>query len=245
MERQQGTGVHFAEGQVTRLRREMKVVLGADELSPFLGQLERLQRGGSPEPTRITSVYFDRPGHPLAARAERTPHDCLKVRTKEYFPDLCADGQARVVLEAKRERSGLTQKRRVWMPREQLARVIEDGGRGVARLITGGTMRPVLAVSYLRHVYQSEESWRVTVDREIEFFEVTPALALSVHRLTRARLGAPVARESRVVIELKFMGEAVPAWLEDLARRRSARFSKFAEGMRRLRQLAAGGAQGG
>lgn len=237
--------VDFAEGLVTRLRREMKVVLEEEELAPILEQLQALHGSQAPLPTRITSVYFDRPGRPLAIRARTTPHDCLKVRTKEYFPDLCADGGVRVVLEAKRERNGLTQKRRVWMPREKLANVIRDGGRGASRLITGGSLQPVLAVTYQRHVYQSDESWRVTVDREIEFFEVTAAQALSGERLTRERLGTPVARENRVVVEIKFMGEAVPTWLEALARRRPARFSKFAEGIGRLQEMAADGVRGG
>ena len=48
--------------------------------------------------TEIASVYFDRAGRPLTARALATPEDCLKVRLKEYTPDL-GSADPRVVIE--------------------------------------------------------------------------------------------------------------------------------------------------
>ena len=234
----------FAEGRVTRMRREVKLLVEDAQLGPLLERLGMHKPGFDPQPTRITSVYFDRPGQPLAQRAQNTPHNCLKVRTKEYFPDLFSNGEDRVVLEAKRERNGLTHKRRAWLPRERLTNEIREENHGVARMITAGTMQPVLAVSYMRCVYQAEEQWRLTVDREIEFFAITPSLALSAAPLSRERLGTPFAREPRAVVELKFMGESMPSWLEELTRKGSARFSKFAEGMRRLHEAAIG-IQGG
>lgn len=236
--------VDFAEGRVTRLRREVKVIIRPDELPGLSRQLEAELEGACPPSTQITSVYFDRPGLPLWLRTIETPSDCLKIRTKEYFPDLSGAAN-RVVLEAKRELNGLTRKRRVWLQRARLGKVIEGGGMGVARMITGGRLLPVLAVTYVRQVYQPTGDWRVTVDRELHFYRVTPRLALAPERLDPARLGPPAASEDRVVVELKFMGASLPGWLVGLAERKCERFSKFGEGMARLHSARSEVTQGG
>src|SRR5688572_10407538 len=121
----------FAEGKVAQLRREFKVLLDAGNAQALETTLCHELCIERPDPTLITSVYFDGVGHPLAERTFRTPQDTLKVRTKEYFPDHGASGHARVVLEAKRERNGLTRKRRVWMPREKLSSVVSMHGSGL------------------------------------------------------------------------------------------------------------------
>src|SRR5688572_11622866 len=131
--------VRYAEGNVTKLRREFKLVLPAELARTLVDQLRDELDEGESAPTLITSIYFDRPGFPLAARAISTPQDCLKVRTKEYFPDRHAEGAERVVVEVKREKNGLTQKRRVWFPRAQLRGVIASGTR-VLPLIQGGRL---------------------------------------------------------------------------------------------------------
>jgi hypothetical protein len=234
----------FAEGEVTRLRREFKLVLGESAAPAFCGRLSRELGGHLPPPTRIVSVYFDRPGCPLAERALRTPDDCLKVRTKEYSPDLGAGGQQRVVLEVKRERHGLTQKRRVWVPRADLGRVLR-GGAGLLPLIAGGSLVPVLAVTYKRHVYQATQEWRVTVDRDIAFHSISPELALSQLSLTAERLGPPQSMDSRVVVEVKHLGCELPEWLASLNRGGAPAYSKFAEGMARVYAFATDGVVGG
>ncbi|MBN1210000.1 MAG: VTC domain-containing protein [Myxococcaceae bacterium] len=235
----------FAEGEITRLRREFKLVLDVKVAAELCARISSELGGGLPTPTRIVSVYFDRPGYPLALRALHTPEDCLKVRTKEYSPDLGAGGVQRVVLEVKRERHGVTQKRRVWVPRTQLQSVIHRGG-GLLPLIAGGRLVPVLAVSYRRHVYQATQAWRVTVDRDIGFHAVTPQLALSGMALTAERLGPPVFADRRVVVEVKHLGETLPPWLAALhpGSRRPA-YSKFAEGVARVHAFAAAGVLGG
>ncbi len=237
--------VGYAEGRVTRLRREVKVVMHESELPELSERLGDELGGLEVESTEIASVYFDRPGLPLWERARATPGDCLKIRTKEYFPDRSGCTLDQVVLEAKRERNGLTRKKRVWLPRSQLSTVIAGGGSPVARLITGGKLIPALAVTYVRQVYQASEDWRVTVDRDVCFYAVDSELALGSQRLTAARLGAPVAREGRVVVELKFMGAGLPGWLVELSARRCERFSKFGEGMARLQAARVDGVSGG
>jgi hypothetical protein len=234
----------FEEGEVTRLRREFKLVLETDEAEALCARLAAALEGEVPPPTRITSVYFDRPGYPLARRALRTPWDCLKVRTKEYVPDLGAEGVERVVLEVKRERHGVTQKRRVWVPRARFAEVLEGGVR-LLPLIAGGSLRPSLAVTYQRHVYQCSRVWRVTVDRDICFHQVTPQLALDGRRLDARRLGPPRARDERVVVEVKHLEEELPEWLGALRQEGRPAYSKFAEGMKRVHDFIADGILGG
>jgi hypothetical protein len=235
----------FSEGEVTKLRREFKLVLDQDVVGELCARLSAELGGGLPPPTRIVSVYFDKPGFPLAQRALSTPEDCLKVRTKEYSPDLGAGGVQRVVLEVKRERYGVTQKRRVWVPRAQLQSVIR-GSAGLLPLIAGGRLMPVLAVTYKRHVYQATQAWRVTVDRDIAFHPVTPQLALSATTLTAERLGPALFMDRRVVVEVKHLGEELPPWLASLnPGGRKPAYSKFAEGMARLQACASDGVLGG
>ncbi|HEX5751481.1 MAG TPA: VTC domain-containing protein [Archangium sp.] len=236
--------LQFAEGEVTRLRREFKLVLGRTEALALCSRLSSSLGGYLSPPTSITSVYFDKPGYPLARRSLDTPNDCLKVRTKEYSPDVGAGGVQRVVLEVKRERNGLTQKRRVWVPRAQLGHVLRGGVR-LLPLIAGGSLMPVLAVTYRRHVYQCSQAWRVTVDRDIGFHGITPELALSETTLSAERLGEPLAQDERVVVEVKHLGEELPEWLAALNPGRKPAYSKFAEGMARVHDFVADGILGG
>ena len=236
--------IRFAEGEVTKLRREFKLVLGPDDAQALSERLSRELLGLQPLPTRITSVYFDRVGHPLTERALRTPHDCLKVRTKEYAPDLGAGGAARVVLEVKRERNGVTQKRRVWVPRAQL-RTVMRGGVGLLPLIAGGSLHPTLAVTYARTVYQGSDAWRVTVDRHIAYHRVTAEQAFSEQALCAERLEAPVLRDPQVIVEVKHLGRELPEWLSALQRASDRGYSKFAVGMAQLEERAVGGSVGG
>ena len=236
--------LQFAEGEVTKLRREFKLVLGADEAHVLCTRLSVALGGCLPPPTRITSVYFDKPGYPLTRRSLSTPNDCLKVRTKEYSPDLGASGEQRVVLEVKRERNGVTQKRRVWVPRAQLGQVLEGGTR-LLPLIAGGSLLPTLAVTYRRHVYQCSQTWRVTVDRDIGFHRVTSELALGPTTLSAERLGEPLASDGRVVVEVKHLGEELPEWLGALQCGSRPAYSKFAEGMARVHDFVADGIVGG
>src|SRR5690606_20772023 len=129
-------------------------------------------QGPPPHATGVGSVYLDRPDRALSRRVPSHPRDCLKLRTKEYPPRLAGHAGARVVLEAKRERRGITSKRRVWLPRSRL--VAGEGGerRGLAGRLSRGVLEPVLAVSYDRWVYQPDAHWRVTMDRDVAFHPV-------------------------------------------------------------------------
>lgn len=232
----------FGEGGVTRLRREFKLVLSEEAARALCTQLEEeAQAGGGLHPVSlITSVYFDRPDLELSRRAQERPEDCLKVRTKEYFPDLEASSGQRVVLEVKRERNGLTRKRRVWVERPDLPWVLHRGTGLVPRFV-GSTLEAQLAVTYRRRVFQREAGWRVTVDDQLQFHRVTQEQALSPRPLERHRLEAPFAVEPRMVVEVKHSADVLPGWLCALEAGSARRFSKFGEGMARLLQLRRGG----
>lgn len=223
--------VGFEEGRITKLRRETKLALTAPEAAALRARL--VADVGEPVPSRVVSVYFDGPGWPLAARAAAAPHDTVKVRFKEYFPDRGRSDSDRVVLELKREANGLTRKERVWVPRQDLQGALLDPVIPAVRALLGDRpLLPAVAVSYEREVFQRDESWRVTVDSNVEFFRIAPSLALSAEPLRREVLGEPAAREERTIVELKHVESRVPAWLAVWAG--SPGYSKFAQAMRRV-----------
>src|SRR5690606_38643991 len=148
-----------------RARREVKLLLCNEEADLLTQRLLAAIQGPPPRGTGIVSVYLDRPDRSLSRRVLSHPRDCLKLRTKEYAPDLATDARARVVLEAKRERRGITSKRRVWLERSLLATAEGAARRGLAGRLWRGALEPVLAVSYDRWIYQPGPRWRVTVDR--------------------------------------------------------------------------------
>src|SRR6218665_1232029 len=132
---------------------------------------------------------------------------------------------------------GVTQLRRVWVPRTELGRELRGGVR-LLPLITGGSLLPVLAVTYQRHVYQCAQSWRGTGDREIGFHPGRPPpLARGQNTLSAGGLGEPLARDERVVVEVKHLGEELPDWLAALNPGREPADRKFAEGMTRNYQI--------
>ncbi|MBX5482165.1 MAG: VTC domain-containing protein [Myxococcaceae bacterium] len=232
----------LAEGAVTRLRHEFKLVMSVEAAMALCA---RLQAEAPATRTEIVSVYFDGAGFPLTRRALAMPRDCLKVRLKEYAPDL-GSAEPRVVVEVKRERDGLTKKLRTWVAREELGALYERGELWT-RLPFSDTcgLTPVLAVSYLRDVYQLSESWRVTVDQRVSFHRVDPAAALGPRPLRATGLDAPVSCADGVVVEVKHLDEALPRWLGALRAEATVAFSKFATGMRQLGMTAAGLAASG
>jgi hypothetical protein len=222
----------FAEGAVTHVRTERKVLLAPDEGEVVWDRLRRELRGTPFGPTAVTTVYFDQPGFPLARRALATPSDCLKIRVKEYVPDRQGDG-ARVVLEAKRERGGLTTKERVWLPRSQVRAALGGTAPGALSVKDPG-LAPAVAVRYRRLVFQTAESWRVTLDRELTFHAVSWRALAADARPAAARLGAMLGAERLAVLELKYLGAGAPAWLAAMVEDRARPFSKFVWAMSRL-----------
>lgn len=221
------------EGALTRARREVKLLLDREEADLLTQRLCASIGGPAPTATGVVSVYLDRPDRALSRRVLDHPLNCMKLRTKEYAPDAAGDAAARVVLEAKRERRGITSKRRVWLARAQLAAGVGGARRGLAGRLFRGAIEPVLAVSYDRWIYQPHAHWRVTLDREVAFHPICRERALGVNKLLAPHLLPPFARSDRVVMEVKFTDVArLPRWIIRLAETRHCAFSKFTEGLR-------------
>jgi hypothetical protein len=213
--------VGFADGGITRIRCETKMLLEPGEAERLARALETEMQ---PYECRVAAVYFDSPDAKLARRAAVTPDDCVKVRAKAYDPDLGSD-EARVVLEVKRERSGMTSKERLWLsPREVPAEV----ERTLVPVF--GPLVPSVASSYRRRVFQCTASWRVTIDDDLRFHEVDWGVFAAGERPTVATLLPAFAEEPRIVVELKHAPGALPRWLALVGQTRGIRYSKFAAG---------------
>jgi hypothetical protein len=218
--------VAFAEGVVTRLRNERKVLFPADA-----DEAERIWAdvtGGSrTDRTCVTSVYLDRPGMPLARRAREDGRDCLKIRVKEYAPDRSGD-DSRVVLEVKREQGSLTAKERLWLPRSRVRDVVAGVG-DEAVSAKDPRLAPVVAATYERRVFQTAETWRVTLDRAIAF-RLAGWEALARDDVpAAARLGPRCGVGPAAVLEVKWVGDDVPAVLRGLVAARARTYSKFVD----------------
>jgi hypothetical protein len=211
--------VPYAESGITNLRREMKLVLGADEAERLSALLART---APPLESRIVAVYFDSAGSKLARRAAGTPDDCVKVRTKSYDPDRSGI-PGRVVLEVKRERAGVTSKERIWLRRDEVR-----GALVRALVPVFGRLAPVVATSYRRRVYQCQPEWRVTVDDAIRFHSADWRLFRAGAPPWHGGLPPAFGAEHRVVVELKYAPDALPPWLADLGASRRVGYSKFA-----------------
>lgn len=225
------------DAALTRCRHERKIAVDpllADELAR---QLEARCGLETPPQTRITSVYFDTADGRLAAAALSAPTRCLKVRTKEYAPDLAAPAVARCVVEIKQRRGTLTRKRRFWVSRSELLAVFEEVPDGLpaspraldarAALAPRGRLEPVVAVTYLRRVYALGRGLRVTFDRDVAFHLAPAELLLGSAPLRYERLPQPFAREERRVVEIKHQGAIAPAWAAPLLAAQECGFSKF------------------
>jgi hypothetical protein len=227
------TTLPFADGGITRLRRETKLLLETEEAERIARALGALV---TPFASRVAAVYFDTPDAKLARRAASTPEDCLKVRAKAYDPDLSA-APGRVVLEVKRERGGLTSKDRLWLAAED---VPAEVGRSLAPLF--GPLAPSVASSYRRRVFQCDPAWRVTMDDDLRFHDAGWSLFAPGARPSCAALPPAFAAERRIVVELKHAPGALPQWLATLGRLRGTPYSKFAAGTADAGEVGSSGA---
>src|SRR2546429_1855214 len=180
----------FAEGRITKLRREAKLALAPAEAAALRARLAAAV--GDPAVSRVVSVYFDRPGWPLAARAAAAPHDTVKLRFKEYFPDRGGSGSDRVVLELKREANGVTRKERVWVPRQGLEAALRDPGVTALRAWIGEKpLLPAEAEGYMPPDHRGEVTGRVTDASDGESFYVDPRRMQSLEPPSAAFFSAP------------------------------------------------------
>jgi hypothetical protein len=224
--------VFFLEGQITHLRREVKVLLPAAEAMTIARRLAD-ELGESP-PTRIAAVYFDAPDGALSRRAVESPHECVKLRAKAYTPDL-GHAAGRIVLEVKRERNGVTTKERTWTTR---AGAREAMTRAFA---AWPALRPAVATTYVRSVYQRTAGWRATLDRDLAFHEASWELLERDEPWCDA-LRQPFDSEPSAILELKYGASELPRWLAALAAERATPYSKFVQAVLRMNGVRSVGA---
>jgi hypothetical protein len=208
---------------ITSVRREIKLLLDDGEEDALAAALSRI---APPMESCIVAVYFDSAAAQLAARLQRTPGDCVKVRAKAYAPDRSAIA-GRVVFEVKHERGGLTFKERTWLPPAEIRALLAS-----ELAPTFGALEPVLATSYRRRVFQASPSWRVTLDDALRFHAADWSLFERGARPWHAVLPPAFAAERRAIAELKHGPCGLPNWLAELGRARGTLYSKFAAGVR-------------
>jgi hypothetical protein len=213
--------VAFADGGITRIRCETKLLLEPQEAERIARALEAEM---TPYECRVAAVYFDSPDAKLARRAASTPDDCVKVRAKAYDPDLGSHG-ARVVLEVKRERGGMTSKDRLWLPPGDVAAELDRSFVPVF-----GPLAPSVASSYRRRVFQCSAAWRVTIDDDLRFHCADWGAFAPGMRPSVATLPPAFGAERRTVVELKHTPGTLPRWLALIGQLRGTRYSKFAAG---------------
>ena len=238
------------EGQLTRLRRETKAMLEPEEAQALCQQIERRFGLGDVAETRITSIYLDHADGRLAGAALDDPTHCLKLRIKEYSPDYGRTGEARCVVELKRQRGPVIRKRRFWVPRACIPAIFRGSAFSIlpaparaartALLQVGGArvLSPRVTVSYARRVFTLSDTLRVTVDRELAFHDLPDDLLFAARPLGQEALSRPFATERRAIVEVKHISASIPAWLAPLfeGARAAGTFSKFGAAVERLSQ---------
>ena len=214
------TTASLAEGGITCLRRETKLLVDPDEAEQLAAALCRIAIA---QESRIVAVYFDSRGETLARRASEWPNDCVKVRAKSYDPDRSVV-RGRVVLEVKRERGGgVTSKERVWLAPAEVPATI---ARSLAPVF--GMLAPTVATAYRRRVFQCSASWRVTIDDDLDFHAASWSLFEAGAAPWHGGLPPAFRSEPRTVVELKHTPNGLPTWLALLGRLRATPYSKFA-----------------
>lgn len=225
--------VPFADGGITRIRRETKILLEPREAGRIA---DLLAAEAAPYECRVACVYFDSPDGKLARRAGASPDDCVKIRTRSYDPDL-GRPPGRLVLDVKRERGGITTKDRVWVAPEDVP------GEVRRRLVPMfGALAPSVASSYRRRVFQPSPEWRATLDDALRFHAADWSLFAPGSLPAYATLPPPFAQERLVVLELKHAPGALPEWLAAMGRALATPYSKFATGSRDAGRAGSSGA---
>ena len=210
--------------------------------------------------TYVTTVYYDTVDRKFYQRAESSYDDNLKIRVKEYSYR-SRDGSflsfPTCYVELKMRRGGSVIKRRVPIPKGQLEAVLggidvwdsvcelvpeptpelERSYEALSRFLRSERVVASSIISYRRTVFQrSERELRVTFDDEIAVFEVGGEIyGEQRDALTPNRLGVPVRRHDRVIVEVKCPDPQLPDWLrETLRHHRSKELSKFTTSIRFL-----------
>ncbi|MCX4245308.1 polyphosphate polymerase domain-containing protein [Paraliomyxa miuraensis] len=262
------------DNQLTADRRELKfrvpptgARLLARVLSERLPQHRFTGPGANALPGArhfVTTVYFDTADFELY-QAARTCEGSLKVRAKEYYDENLAltelvRTRAALVhsspilwVELKESVTGRSRKRRIGIPKHEVARFFATGqiteqmleiqrrtyataSQEVLDALVEVCRRfttplcPSVVVNYRRTAWQDEdESLRVTIDRDLAFFAAAANTWPHSPRLERQHLGPKLGWDPLYIVEVKCLG-GLPPWLQEALDTHAgelARTSKF------------------
>jgi SPX domain protein involved in polyphosphate accumulation len=230
------------------------------EIAAHLSEHRFAGKGSNPLPRArhyVTTVYFDTPQRELY-RAVREDENNLKIRAREYYdlhPELLelATSSHDIVrytpvlwIELKGKQAGRTYKRRVGIPKGDVADFFEHGNvseamREIQRRQRGAQvddiidellglreryaepLRPSCLVNYRRTAFQNPEgTLRITIDQKLACFAAPDDLWSQQRPLSRDYLGTPRLEEVACVLELKALEPPPPAWLDELLARSGA-----------------------
>jgi SPX domain protein involved in polyphosphate accumulation len=259
---------------ITRQRLELKYKVNRQRIAEFSRRIaghvteHRFQGEGANRLPRarhyITTVYFDTSSRDLY-RAVREDDDNLKIRAREYYdvhPDLLELATSAHEInrhgpvcwvEVKGKQAGRTYKRRIGIPKSDLAAFFEQGvvSQGMRDLKRPKRaeqdeavidellalreryrepLRPSCLVNYRRTAFQDPtDALRITIDQSLACYRVPADPWQQPHSLHRDQLGLPAYEENACVVELKSK-EPAPDWLAALLSDSGAQlvtFSKF------------------
>ena len=202
----------------------------------------------------VTTAYFDTPSRALYHSGLQGA-ESLRLRARQYSG---LTPSPSLWLEIKHKRGIRSAKRRIRIPdREVLwffgtGRITEEMihirqrtyGAETARILQEMAaiceryrepLQTDSVVHFRRNAWQDlKAGLRVTLDLDLAFFPPTPDLWTRTHPLIRERMGVPLHRESRGVVEVKTRDDP-PGWLTTLlsgAGAEARSYSKFEEASR-------------
>ena len=193
-----------------------------------------------------TTVYCDTYDWSIYRAAEAG--EALRLRFREYHRTRPEEAftSARLWLELKEDTAETSRKERFEIAGEVVPAFLRGEaalteasaalGRRAEELVRAGA-HPVVVTQYNRLAYAApEDRIRITADHNLIYLAVP--WASNADDAIPVRIGPILARETDVVIEMKWFGE-LPAWAEELhgylrQRAPTDRPSKFVVGMRHL-----------
>lgn len=239
------------DARMTADRCEMKFLLSAEQARTVVAEINarlRVHRHRGAGSTLVgahhfvTTIYFDTPSRTLFQAAATSIDRHVKLRAKEYHdanpqPETATDLRRHPILwlELKHKHGTRTGKRRIGIPKRDVAAFFDEGtisldmlriqqrlyGRDARSMLDAVAelcarcaepMRADCLVNYRRRAWQDlTGELRVTIDSGLAFFAPPDDLWSA----DRASLGRPVGAETRRVLEVKSHGDR-PAWLIEL-----------------------------
>lgn len=233
------------EELLCRQRREDKWLVSAEvaeTLEKRVAASMPLVRHGGREASRVASLYLDTDDGALSAQALSSPQDCLKARVRAY---LDGDGGVdELVFELKRHVAGTSRKWRLRVDPSALQTMCEGGLATLApatlvQRLGRRPLTPVVAVTYLRRIYQSGATIRMTFDREVAWYAPPPDVQDAIARLVATPTPVAQGGLEQVVVELKQTRGPTPRALREALSNetRQLTFSKFVVALQSVRAV--------